>query len=254
MEAIVIDDERLARLELIRLLGSHPEIEVVAEASGISDAMKKIGTYQPDLLFLDIQLRGENGFDLLNRIDFTGKIIFVTAWDQYAVQAFEANALDYLLKPVSPGRLARSVERLLHESGRDEAETGIAGDNLPGENSVGAPKRVLEPGDVVFIRLGRKLRFQRVEEILLLRAQGPYTELVTTGGESGLVSKLLKEWEAQLPASHFLRVHRNTLINLTRVNEVEPWSNHSFRIILEGFPEAVIVSRRYAKRLRELRG
>lgn len=254
MEAIVIDDERLARLELIRLLGSHPEIEVVAEASGISDAMKKIGTHQPDLLFLDIQLRGENGFDLLERLDYEGRIIFVTAWDQYAVQAFEANALDYLLKPVSPARLARSVERLLLEVGKADTERGQPDESMTGEIPRGVQKRELAPGDVVFIRLGRKLRFQRVEEILLLRAQGPYTELVTTAGESGLVNKLLKDWEAQLPASHFMRVHRNTLINLTRVKEVEPWSNHSFRIILDGFAEAVIVSRRYAKRLRELKG
>ncbi|MBN1198727.1 MAG: response regulator transcription factor [Bacteroidales bacterium] len=254
IHALIIDDERLARMELIRLLRSHPDIEVVGEASGVAEAGQKILSLKPELLFLDIQLRGETGFDLLERVDFAGKIIFVTAWDQYAVQAFEVNALDYLLKPVSPERLARSVERLVGEvSESGQVVEPASGRPLsPIHNAF--PAQRLAPSDVVFIRLGNKLRFQRVEEILLLRAQGPYTELFTTTGQSGLVHKLLKEWEMILPETLFLRVHRNTMINLGQVDEVEPWSNHAYRITLKGFREAIIVSRRYAKRLREWRG
>lgn len=254
INTLIIDDERLARMELIRLLRDHPAIEVVGEASGVADAIGKINSLAPDLLFLDIQLRGETGFDLLDQVDFAGQIIFVTAWDQYAVQAFEVNALDYLLKPVSPERLARSVDRMIGEApghGR-EKEDSTSGILPSGQSEF--PARKLAPTDVVFIRLGKKHRFQRVEEILLLRAQGPYTELFTTSGQSGLVHKLLKEWEAILPENLFLRIHRNTMVNLGQVNEVGPWSNHSYRITLKGFPEAVIVSRRYAKRLRELNG
>jgi len=254
LHALIIDDERLARMELVRLLRSHPVIEVVGEASGVAEAGEKILSLKPDLLFLDIQLRGETGFDLLDQVDFTGQIIFVTAWDQYAVQAFEVNALDYLLKPVSPERLARSVERLVEEFYVNdqvvETDSGRRLSRIYHE----FPARRLSSSDMVFIRLGNKLRFQRVEEILMLKAQGPYTGLFTTTGQSGLVHKLLKDWEAILPENLFLRVHRNTMINLGQVNEVEPWSNHSYRITLKGFPEAVIVSRRYAKRLRELNG
>lgn len=236
------------------MLRGHPVIEVVGEASGVAEAGEKILSLKPELLFLDIQLRGETGFDLLERVDFTRKIIFVTAWDQYAVQAFEVNALDYLLKPVSPERLARSVERMVEEVSRIRQEQEpMAGEELSPLHT-GFPARKLAPSDVVFIRLGNKLRFQRLEEILLLRAQGPYTELFTTTGQSGLVNKLLKEWETILPETQFLRVHRNTMINLGQVEEVEPWSNHAYRIFLKGFREAIIVSRRYAKELREWRG
>jgi len=252
--ALVVDDERLARLELIRLLRCHPGVEVVGGASGVADAAEKIRILKPHLLFLDIQLRGETGFDLLDKVDFSGKIIFVTAWDQYAVQAFEVNALDYLLKPVSPERLARSVERLVSEPSENSEQRLIPSREPFSGQRQEFPVRRLGLSDVVFIRLGNKLRFQRVDEILLLRAQGPYTELFTTAGQSGLVHKLLKEWEAFLPETQFLRVHRNTMINLAQVGEVEPWSNHAYLITLKGFPETIIVSRRYAKRLRQGRG
>jgi len=249
---IIVDDERLARLELIRLLKDHPDIEVVEEASGVREAIEKIDRHQPDLLFLDIQLRKESGFDLLNQVDFTGKVIFVTAWDKYAVRAFDINALDYLLKPVSPVRLQQALVRLRNDI---IEKAGLKINKGLRESSEGEVQlRKLHPEDMVFIHFGRQLRFQRVDEILLLRAQGPYSDLVTTTGQTGLVNKSLKEWEYQLPVNLFLRIHRNAIINLSQASEVCPWSNYAYRITLKGVEEPIVVSRRFAKRLRERLG
>jgi len=251
-QTLIVDDERLARLELIRILKNHSEIEIVDEASSVMEAKEKIERHQPDLIFLDVQLRKESGFDLLNQVDFAGKVIFVTAWDKYAVRAFEINALDYLMKPVSPFRLQQALVRLQNDI---PEKAGLKINKVLRESSEGEVQlRKLHPEDMVFIHFGRQLRFQRVEEILLLRAQGPYSDLITISGQTGLVNKSLKEWEHQLPENLFLRIHRNAIINLSQASEVCPWSNYAYRITLKGLEEPIVVSRRFAKRLRERLG
>lgn len=235
-KSIIIDDERLARLELRRLLSHHPEIDVVAEAAGVDDAIRKINDHQANLLFLDIQLKGETGFDLLNRIEFTGKVIFVTAYDQYAIRAFEVNALDYLQKPVSLERLSMALKR------------------LPGDETIQAhePIKALNADDLIFLTFGKTMRFLKVNEILLIKAEGQYTEVLTVKGEKGLVSQTMKEWESRLPGNLLIRVHRSYIINIAYIQSIRQWSNHSFIIELNGVDQAIVASRRFSKRIREL--
>ena len=185
---LIIDDERLARIELMRLLKDCPEIEIVGEASGISDAVTKIKNLQPDLIFLDIQLRNETGFDLFDKINYNGKTIFVTAYSEYAIRAFEINAIDYLLKPVNISRLKKSIERLFeHKTENNEFS-----------------KQKLSIDDKIFVSTGKMVRFLKISDISLITCELGYSEISTISGDKLIVKKLLKEWEDRLPESHFL--------------------------------------------------
>jgi len=235
--ALLIDDERLARKDLISLLSAHDNIDVVGEADDVPSAVKAIEKLNPDVIFLDIQMPGESGFDLLNKIDVEARIIFVTAYDEYAIRAFEVNALDYLLKPVNPERLEKALEKLESPERETPART-----------------RRLGYDDQLFLMLGRHFKFLRVKTILIVTAAGDYSEVLTTDSAKGLTLKSMKEWEARLPEQHFQRIHRSTIINMNFVDRVEPWFNYSFRIHLKGVEEPFVISRRYATRLKDRLG
>lgn len=234
LRAVIVDDERLARRELRSLLEEHKGVSVVGEAGGADEAAAVIREVSPDVVFLDIQMPGATGFDLLDRFDVEADIIFVTAYDEYAVRAFEVNALDYLLKPVAPERLARALERLAGE-GRREPE---------------APLRRLEYDDRLFLDLGGHSRFLKVGTIVSISGAGDYSEVLTEDGKKSLVQKPLKEWEARLPEKYFLRIHRSAIVNLEHVERVENWFNRSYRIHLRQLEEPLTVSRRYAASLK----
>lgn len=236
LEALIVDDERLARKELRSLLAAHPEVEVVGEADSVASALALLGGERPDLLFLDIQLAGETGFDLLERAgaaDF--RTVFVTAFDAYAIRAFEVNALDYLLKPVNPDRLKKALDKLLL-------------------NEPAAPATSLRPlavDDRVYLELGDRSVFLKVALVTHIAAAGDYTEVFAAGGQKYLVEKPLREWEARLPEKFFARIHRNCIVNLEYVERVESWFNRSQQLFLRGLGEPLTVSRRHAARLRE---
>ena len=232
--ALVIDDERLARKELIGMLSEFSCIKSIHEADDVSSAIKMIDSVNPNLLFLDIQMPGETGFDLINQIDYTGKIIFVTAYDQYAIRAFEVNAMDYLLKPVTPERLQKSVNKLEKDSIK------------PIETDYN-----LKYNDRLFLTIGTQLLFVKISSIISIESDGDYTKVFTSEGRKGLVSKSMKEWELRLPANYFCRIHRATIINLEFVENIEKWFNYSYRLHLKGIEEPYIISRRYAKQLKE---
>ena len=234
---LVVDDERLARKDLISLLGAYDHITVVGEADDVPSAAKAIERLDPDVVFLDIQMPGESGFELLEKAAVEAQVIFVTAFDEYAIRAFEVNALDYLLKPVNPDRLAKTLERLE----RRELET---------------PKKIRRLGydDRLFLMLGRNFKFLKVDTILAVTAAGDYSEVLTSEGSKGLVLKSMKEWETRLPAQHFLRVHRSTIINMDYIDRVEEWFNYSFKVYLKGVEEPYVISRRYATRLKDRLG
>lgn len=212
--ALLIDDEPLARLELRRLLAAHPAVEAVGEAGTINDARALLGRADYDLVFLDIQLRGGSGFDLLDSVKPSAQIVFVTAYDRFALRAFEVNALDYLLKPVTPARLKATLQRL------GEARTlAIA----PASTTVAAAPagQRLTMEDRVFVKADGTTRFVPVASICAVRSAENYTELVLEGGQTLLVLRTLKSWEETLPEAQFVRIHRQVLVNLARVKKIE---------------------------------
>jgi len=233
LKAVIVDDERLARKDLISLLSNHENIEVVAEAADAPSAIKTINEFEPDIIFLDIQMPGESGFDLLDKLKTNAKVIFVTAYDEFAIRAFEVNALDYLLKPVNPERLQKALERIQTEN--------EAGDLL---------LRSLDYEDHLFLMLDNSMRFLKVSTVLHIGAAGDYSEIFTCYGNKHLVLKSMKEWEDRLPHQHFCRIHRSTIINLNQVDRLEEWFNYSYRVYLKGIKEPFIMSRRYASKLK----
>ena len=233
LTAIVVDDERLARRELIRLLAKHPIINVVGEASSVEEAAALVRRVDPDVVFLDIQMPRQSGFELLQTADVRGRLVFVTAHDVHAIRAFEVNALDYLLKPVHPARLAVTVSRL-----------------TAAPEPLAPPDVRLEPDDHLFHADGRAARFVRVRDIVCVRGAGDYADISLAGGKELLSSRPLKEWEGRLPSRSFVRVHRAAIVNLDHVERVDRAGDDSFCVHLRGVAEPVPMSRRYAARLR----
>jgi len=235
--AIIVDDERLARRELRAMLEeSHASaVRVVGEAASVRTAAELVRTCDADVVFLDVQLAGESGLELLSLLDPSVMVVFVTAFDQYAVRAFEVNALDYLLKPVAPARLARAVERL-----------GRPNDDLAGPP--GEPK--LDYQDRLFLRLDDRMGFVKVADIVAIGADGDYSVVRLSGGRTHRARKSLREWASRLPENSFARVHRSTIVNLEFVERVEEWSHFSYRLYLRGMADPVTMSRRYAGQLR----
>jgi two-component system LytT family response regulator len=232
-KTVIIDDERLARKEMHRLLAEFDEIDVVGEAENLSEAVELITNEKPKIVFLDVQLSNENGFDLLEKIKPNFKLIFVTAFDDYAIRAFEVNALDYLLKPVNPERLEKAISRLKEEKQDEKPEL-----------------RPLEFEDRIFLELGERSIFLKVSEISHINAAGDYSEIFTVGKRKLLIEKPLREWEDRLPAKHFLRIHRQTIINLEEIDTIETWFNRTFQVRLKTFSQPLAVSRRYAIKLK----
>lgn len=234
--AVIVDDERLARRELGSLLEAHPELRIVGEADSVASAAEMVNRVDPDVVFLDIQLVGESGFDLFELLEVEPAIVFVTAYEQHAIRAFEVNALDYLLKPVTPERLAAALEKLARPESRPR------------------PVEPLEYQDRMFLRLNDRMTFLRVATIKYITAATDYSYLHTVDGTRRLVHKPLKEWEARLPTNYFLRIHRSTIINMEYVERLEPWSNYSYRVHLKGVAEPLSMSRRYALKAKDRLG
>lgn len=232
-KTVIIDDERLARAEMRRLLSEFGEINIVGEAENLSEAVEMIEREKPHIVFLDIQLSKENGFDLIEKTEPNFKLIFVTAFDAYAIRAFEINALDYLLKPVNPERLAKAIARLNEEKPNEKTDF-----------------RPLEFDDRIFIETGTRSVFLKVSEISYINSAGDYSEIFTVQSKKYLIEKPLREWEERLPEKHFLRIHRQTIINLEEIENIETWFNRTFQVRLKNSPAPLAVSRRYAVKLK----
>jgi two-component system LytT family response regulator len=232
MRILIVDDTRLARQELKTLLAAHADADVVGEADDVDAAVAAIDVMRPDLVLLDIQLPGGSGFDVLARVDAPPPIVFTTAYDHYAVRAFEANALDYLVKPVAPQRLADAL---------DKVRARLA--------AAHAPRGMLGADDQVFLRDGERCWFVALAEIQRIVVDGNYAT-VWFRGQKAMLPRSLAALEARLDPALFFRANRNTLVNLHAVRAVEPWINDGYRLRLEDGSE-VDVSRRQAKELRE---
>jgi two-component system, LytTR family, response regulator len=239
--ALLVDDERLARRELARLLRAHREIAVVGQAESVEEAATLVTRLDPDVVFLDIQMPRRSGFELLGACDVRGQIVFVTAHDVHAIRAFEVNALDYLLKPVHPDRLAVTVARL----------ACLAAESRPAaEPPATAGQARLELDDHLFLHQGRAARFVRVRSIVCLRGADDYAEVVLDDGKQLLSPRPLREWESRLPLASFVRIHRAAIVNLEHVERIEPNGDESFHVHVRGAAQPLPMSRRYAARLR----
>jgi two-component system, LytTR family, response regulator len=236
LKAIIVDDERLARVNLKKLLEPYPAIEIAGEASSCEEAVKLIRFYNPQLIFLDIQLSGETGFDLLEMLESSIDTIFVTAYDEYAIRAFEVNAIDYLLKPVNPERLKRAMERVINSEKIQKSET-----------------KSYEYSDSIYVRLNNYAsRFIKISSITCIEPVGNYSRIVTIEGKHCLVLKTLKQWQEELPDNNFVRIHRSSIINIEHLDRIEKKSNTCHRAFLKNLSEPLEVSRRYAKNLKSL--
>jgi two-component system LytT family response regulator len=238
LKSLIVDDERLARMELRSLLVDFKEIEVVGEAENNIQAIRIIEAKMPDVVFLDIQMAGETGFDLLEKLSAVEfKTVFVTAFDAYALRAFEVNALDYLMKPVNPERLAQTVAKLLDDEKSSVTEKSPI-------------LRPLEYDDRLLVQCGSRSFFLRIDSISHVTSAGDYSEILTIKGQKFLIEKSLREWEERLPEKHFARIHRTAIVNLECVERLENWFNRSYQIYLQNTHEPLTVSRRYATKLK----
>ncbi len=237
MRALIIDDEAPARAAVRGLLRDHPAITLVGEADTLAAAVKRLGGGDYDLVFLDVQLRGGTGFDLLPLVRPEARVIFVTAFDDFAVRAFEVNAIDYLIKPVRPQRLAEALRRLaLPPSALPAAPTSAA---------------ALDPGDLVYLRTGNGTsRFVALADLAAVASNENYSEVHLGDGTRFFVRRTMKSWEDVLPAAQFVRVHRTTIINLARYRGADRQSYETTLLHLDGLTEPVKASFRYLPELR----
>jgi two-component system LytT family response regulator len=241
MRALVIDDERLARKELINLLNQLETVEVVGEAIHVEDAKEKIEQLQPDVIFLDIQMPEKTGFDLLEELDQVPHVIFTTAYDEYALKAFQVNALDYLLKPIEPKRLEEAVLKL---QGRME---GIA-KREEAEGLGNQKKLTLE--DQVFVKDGDRCWFVRLSNVRLFESDGNYIKVYFENFKP-MIHKSLNALDERLDEKSFFRASRKHIINLGWVEGIEPWFNGGLVVTLKG-GDRIEVSRRQAARFKEM--
>ena len=230
MKVFIVDDEPLARRELRRLLAEFPWLEIIGEAGNADEAAAKIDTLSPELLFLDIQMPGGSGFDLLARLERTPRVIFTTAHDRHAVQAFEVNALDYLLKPIEPERLAAALDRVRVASAPPESR----------------PESTLEQ---LFVRDGPRCWFVPLREVKLLTAEGNYVRL-SWGKLQPLLGRPLSALEQRLDPRRFFRANRQQIINLDFIESVELGVGGRLHVQLREGPE-VEISRRQARLFKE---
>jgi len=242
MRALLIDDERLARNELRRLLGAFPDLEIVGEAVNAKEARRQLAATKAELIFLDVQMPGESGLELLESLEPpVPEVIFTTAYDEFAVKAFDLNALDYLLKPVDPVRLAAAVEKLRAKryaltSSPEAGHLRTARDRLAAE-------------DKVFVREGDRCWFVEVKSIRLLESEGNYTRVHFDAAQPQLF-RSLNAMEDRLDPKYFFRANRRQIINLAWIDKIEPWFSGGLLVHLKGGAK-IELSRRQAQEFRE---
>ncbi|MFN4146846.1 MAG: LytR/AlgR family response regulator transcription factor [Runella sp.] len=242
MKALIIDDERLARNELRRLLDNFPRLEIVGEAANADEAAKMIQEHHPDLLFLDIQMPGKNGFELLESLgdEMTPEVIFTTAYDEYALKAFEYNALDYILKPIDLPRLSEAVQRVFEEFERKHHQQDIS-----------TERKILGENDQVFIKDGEKCWFVKLGKVRLFESMGNYVRL-HFDDQKPLVLKSLNALEDRLDPMCFFRANRKHIINLQWIEKIEPWFSGGLLVTLRSSGEKIEISRRQAIRFKDM--
>jgi two-component system, LytTR family, response regulator len=237
MRALIVDDERLARKELMKLLEDHPMIEVVGEAMNAEEATQMVNDLNPDLLFLDIQMPGKTGFQLLEELDAVPLVVFTTAYDEFALKAFEVNALDYLLKPIQPERLAETVSKLAE---KERAKT----------LATRGPEKKLGLSDQVFVKDGDRCWFVSLSNVRLFESDGNYIKVYFDNNRP-MIHKSLNALDEKLDERAFFRASRKHIVNLSWVEGIEPWFNGGLMVRLKG-GDKVEVSRRQAAKFKDM--
>ncbi len=238
IKAIIIDDERLARNELKKLLELHSAIQIIDEASNVDEAVEKIDLSRPDLIFLDIQMPGKTGFDLLAEVEKSPRVIFTTAYDEFALKAFEVNALDYLLKPIDPKRLTDAIQKLQTEIALEQASL------------LGVNRGPLTEIDQVFVKDGERCWFVKLAEIRLFESVGNYAKVYFSSNKP-LILKSLNALEERLDDRVFFRANRKHIINLHWIEKIEPYFNGGLLVELKG-GEKIEISRRQTVKFKEM--
>lgn len=240
-KTLIIDDERLAREELKLLLKDYLEIEIIDEARNGEEGISKVKEHKPDLIFLDVSMPGMTGFEMLKHLEEIPRVIFVTAYDEFALKAFEVNALDYILKPVDPDRLKDAIQKLSNNE-----DDFVSGNNL----SISRKDRPLTTLDRVFIKDGEKCWFIELSKVRMLESEGNYVKVYFDNFKP-LILRSLNSFEDRLDPEFFFRANRKFIINLQWVSSIENWFNGGLQVELrEG--EKVEISRRQAIRFKEL--
>lgn len=237
MRTIIVDDERLARNELRRLLEAFPHVEIVAEATNGEEAIEKIQEFRPELVFLDIQMPGKNGFEVLEALDqsLAPDVIFTTAYDEYALKAFDFDAIDYLLKPIDEQRLEQALKKLEEEQ--------------KAEDQGGIKPKVFSENDQVFVKDGNKYWFIRLNEVRLFESIGNYVRIYFENNKP-LILRSLNALEERLDPQVFFRANRKHIINLRMIESIEPYFSGGILVKLRG-GEKIEVSRRQAVRFKD---
>jgi two-component system LytT family response regulator len=234
MKAIIVDDERLARQELKTMLAEHKDIEIIAECANANEAKEKINSLKPDVVFLDIQMPGKNGLELAQELNPLPELIFITAHDEYALRAFEVNALDYLLKPVQPQRLAETLKKLY----------------LKEEETPQDFRTILTDEDQVFVKDGERCWFVKLANVRLFESEGNYVRVIFENNRP-LILRSLNNLEHRLSPASFFRASRKHIINLKWVENIEPWFNGGLMVKLRG-GEQIEISRRQSVKLKDM--
>lgn len=237
MKALIIDDERLARKELMKLLEEHPSIEIVGEAMNAEEAINMVNELNPDLLFLDIQMPGKTGFQLLEELDAVPFVVFTTAYDEFALKAFEVNALDYLLKPIQADRLSETVSKILDKEKSKSAAVRNADKKL-GLN------------DQVFVKDGDRCWFVSLSNVRMFESDGNYIKVYFDNNRP-MIHKSLNALDEKLDERAFFRASRKHIINLSWVESIEQWFNGGLMVKLKG-GDKVEVSRRQAAKFKDM--
>lgn len=236
IRSVIIDDERLARKELRSSLEAHKEIEVLDEAANAEEAIAKIEEHKPDLIFLDIQMPGKDGFELLSELESVPQVVFVTAYDEYAIKAFEVNALDYIMKPIEEERLAEAINKV-----RESMEVV--------QNEEERMDRLTED-DQVFVKDGDKCWFVQLKDVSLFESEGNYVRVYFENNKP-LILKSLNNLDKRLDDRTFFRANRKHIINLKWVDRIEAWFNGGLLAEMKGGNKRIEVSRRQAAKLKE---
>ncbi|MGA7721924.1 MAG: response regulator [Ignavibacteriaceae bacterium] len=236
MKALIIDDERLARVELRRLLTPFKDINIVGEAVNVEDALNKISELNPELIFLDIQMPGKNGFELLEELDSVPIVVFTTAYDEYALKAFEYNAMDYLLKPIEPKRLEDTIKKIIEKNRKAVIQE--------------SESPVLKESDQVFVKDGDRCWFVKLVNVRLFESEGNYVRLYFDDNKP-LILRTLNYLDERLDSKTFFRANRKHIVNLKWIENIEPWLNGGLLVKLKG-GNKVEVSRRQAIKFKEM--
>lgn len=236
MKALIVDDSQLARQELKHLLKTANDIQIVGEAESAEEALEKTLDLKPELLFLDIQMPGKDGFELLQDLEEVPEVIFTTAFDHYAMKAFDHNALDYLQKPIKEDRLLLAIEK--------------AAARLRERGAQSESKNILSLHNQVFVKDGEQCWFVSLAEIRVLEIMGSYTRIYFKE-QKPMIPRSLNYMEKRLDPEVFFRANRQQIINLKYVERIEPWFSGTLKVYLKG-REEIEVSRRQSIRFREI--